>query len=156
MSENDQRRRWTAVEKLRIVLAGMQPGVEVSELCRREGLNLTLYYGWKKKLLSSASKVFDDQDGRRSAQAGLSQMDAIWGIGCDSSGQVTPRRNDCNDVPPKKRRRQPLRLAPPRGRCRPDRPGAFGDGGGATQARVTTRRRLARPLAAGGREGCRP
>ena len=42
MSENGQRRRWTAAEKLRIVLAGMQPGVEVSELCRREGLNPTL------------------------------------------------------------------------------------------------------------------
>jgi transposase len=68
MSENGKRRRWTAAEKLRIVLAGMQPGVEVSELCRREGLNPTLYYGWKKKLLSSAGKVFDDQDGRRGAQ----------------------------------------------------------------------------------------
>jgi transposase len=68
MTENGKRRRWTAAEKLRIVLAGMQPGVEVSELCRREGLNPTLYYGWKKKLLSSAGKVFDDQDGRRSAQ----------------------------------------------------------------------------------------
>ena len=42
MSENGKRRRWTAAEKLRIVLAGMQPGVEVSELCRREGLNPTL------------------------------------------------------------------------------------------------------------------
>src|SRR5262249_4689953 len=28
-------------------------------------------------------------------------MDATWGIGCDSSGHVTPRRNDCNDFPPK-------------------------------------------------------
>ena len=68
MSENGKRRRWTAAEKLRIVLAGMQAGVEVSELCRREGINPTLYYGWKKKLLSSAGKVFDDQDGRRGAQ----------------------------------------------------------------------------------------
>jgi transposase len=68
MSANGNRRRWTATEKLRIVLAGMQAGVEVSELCRREGLNPTLYYGWRKKLLSSAAKVFDDQDGRRSAQ----------------------------------------------------------------------------------------
>jgi len=44
MSANGKRRRWTAAEKLRIVLAGMQPGVEVSELCRREGLHPTLYY----------------------------------------------------------------------------------------------------------------
>jgi transposase len=68
MSENGNRRRWTATEKLRIVLAGMQAGVEVSELCRREGLNPTLSYGWRKQLLSSAAKVFDDQDGRRRAQ----------------------------------------------------------------------------------------
>jgi hypothetical protein len=30
-----KRKKWPAAEKLRIVLAGMQPNVEVSELCRR-------------------------------------------------------------------------------------------------------------------------
>jgi transposase len=68
MSANGQRRRWSAAEKLRIVLAGMQPGVEVSELCRREGINPTQYYGWKKQLLSSAAKVFDAHEGRASAR----------------------------------------------------------------------------------------
>jgi transposase len=67
MSANGKRRKWTASEKLRIVLAGMQPNVEVSELCRREGINPTQYYGWKKQLLSSATKVFDAQEGKRSA-----------------------------------------------------------------------------------------
>ena len=42
MSERRKRRRWTASEKLRIVLAGMESGVEVSELCRREGVNPSL------------------------------------------------------------------------------------------------------------------
>jgi hypothetical protein len=37
MSER-KRRKWTAAEKLRIVLTCMQPGVEVSEVCRREGI----------------------------------------------------------------------------------------------------------------------
>lgn len=64
----NRRRKWTAQDKLRIVLAGMQPGVEVAELCRREGINPTLYYGWKKKLLSAAGKVFDERDGRPDAQ----------------------------------------------------------------------------------------
>jgi transposase len=64
MSENGKRRRWPAAEKLRIVLAGMQPGVEVSELCRREGINPTQYYGWKKQLLSLATKVFDAPEGK--------------------------------------------------------------------------------------------
>jgi transposase len=66
MNDNSQRRRWSAAEKLRIVLAGMQPNVEVAELCRREGINPTQYYGWKKQLLSSAGKVFDAQVGRPS------------------------------------------------------------------------------------------
>ena len=66
MNENGKRRKWTAAEKLRIVLAGMQPNVEVSELCRREGINPTQYYGWKKQLLVSADAVFDTRGQRRS------------------------------------------------------------------------------------------
>src|SRR5277367_652805 len=68
MSQNGKRRKWVAAEKLRIVLAGMQPTVEVSELCRREGINPTQYYGWKKQLLSSASKVFEDKREKPSAE----------------------------------------------------------------------------------------
>lgn len=59
MSARKSRRRWKAAEKLRIVLAGLEGTIEVSELCRREGINPTQYYGWKKQLLSSASKVYD-------------------------------------------------------------------------------------------------
>jgi transposase len=67
MSENGKRRKWSATEKLRIVLAGMQPNIEVSELCRREGINPTQYYGWKKQLLSSAGKIFDAAETKASA-----------------------------------------------------------------------------------------
>jgi transposase-like protein len=63
-----KRRKWTAAEKLRIVMAGMQKDVDVAELCRREGINPTQYYGWKKQLLSSASKVFDDQRQKQPAE----------------------------------------------------------------------------------------
>jgi transposase len=68
MSRNGARRKWSAAEKLRIVLAGMQPGVEVADLCRREGLNPVQFYAWKKQLLGSASRVFDDRRGRPDAQ----------------------------------------------------------------------------------------
>ena len=61
MTRRKKRRRWSAEDKLRIVLAGLEPDVEVSELCRREGINPTQYYGWKKTLLSSAARVFDDR-----------------------------------------------------------------------------------------------
>ena len=65
MSEKKKRRRWTPSEKLRVVLAGLDGSVEVSELCRREGINPTQYYGWKKQLVSSAAKVFADGFGSR-------------------------------------------------------------------------------------------
>jgi transposase-like protein len=68
MRENGKRRKWRAADKLRIVLAGMQPGVEVADLCRREGLNPVLYYSWKKKLLGSAKRVFEDRTAQPSVR----------------------------------------------------------------------------------------
>jgi transposase len=65
---NGKRRRRTAAEKLRIVLAGMESGVEISDLCRREGINPTMYYGWRKRLLKSAERVFGAEAPQKSAQ----------------------------------------------------------------------------------------
>ena len=67
MSEK-KRRKWTAADKLRIVLTCMQPGVEVSEVCRREGMNPTMYYTWKKRLMGSAGQVFDDKPKKRDVE----------------------------------------------------------------------------------------
>jgi transposase len=63
-----RRRRWSAEEKLRIVLAGQSGDLEVSELCRREGINPTQYYGWKKQLLGAAGRVFTPDGARPSAR----------------------------------------------------------------------------------------
>jgi transposase len=57
----DGRRKWTAAEKLRIVMTGIQKDVDIADLCRREGINPTQFYGWRKQLLSSATKVFEDK-----------------------------------------------------------------------------------------------
>jgi len=65
MSENGKRRRWNASDKLRIVLAGLDGTIEISELCRREGINPTQYYGWKKQLLNSASQVFENSEAHK-------------------------------------------------------------------------------------------
>lgn len=64
MSERKYR-KWTSKEKLRIVLTCMQPGTEVSEVCRREGINPNMYYKWKKQLLSSAEQVFGERKTRK-------------------------------------------------------------------------------------------
>jgi transposase len=68
MSGKRKRRLWPAGEKLRIVLAGLDNPDAISELCRREGINPTLYYGWKRQLLGSAAKIFGDSDRKASAK----------------------------------------------------------------------------------------
>lgn len=66
MSQSKKKRRqWSPKDKMRIVMAGMEPGVEISELCRQEGINPTQYYGWKKQLLNSADAVFASGKSKR-------------------------------------------------------------------------------------------
>jgi transposase len=67
-SGNGRRKRWSAAEKLRIVLAGMEPGVEISDLCRREGVNPTMYYQWKRHLLGAAERIFERKEQKPSAR----------------------------------------------------------------------------------------
>ena len=51
------------------MLAGLDGSVEVSELCRREGINPTQYYGWKKQVVSSGAQgVNDSRDSKPSAK----------------------------------------------------------------------------------------
>ena len=64
MSEK-KRRKWSAREKLRIVLTCLQPGVEIAEVCRREGINPTMFYNWRKRLMSSADQVFEEKPRKR-------------------------------------------------------------------------------------------
>ena len=63
-----KRKRWSAAEKLRIVLAGMEPGVEVSDLCRREGLNPTMFYQWKRTLQGAAERIFEKRPSKPTAR----------------------------------------------------------------------------------------
>jgi transposase-like protein len=58
MGSHGKRKSWSAAEKLRIVLLGLDGTGDVSEICRREGVNPTQFYGWRKQLLGSAAKVF--------------------------------------------------------------------------------------------------
>lgn len=56
---NGKRKQWSAAEKLKIVLAGLQADTKVSELCRREGITATQYYQWRDRLLNAAKLVYD-------------------------------------------------------------------------------------------------
>jgi transposase len=47
------RRKYSAEEKIRIVIAGLRGEDTVAELCRREGIAQSLYYKWSKEFLEA-------------------------------------------------------------------------------------------------------
>ena len=50
------RRRFSAEEKIRIVLEGLRGEQSIKELCRREGIASNLYYRWSKDFLEAGKK----------------------------------------------------------------------------------------------------
>lgn len=49
------RRRYSAEEKIRIVLEGLKGEESIAEICRREGISPNLYYGWSKEFLEAGN-----------------------------------------------------------------------------------------------------
>jgi transposase len=58
MGKPKRRRRWTADQKLKIVLETLQSERKLSEICRREGLSPTQVYQWRRQLSGSAEVIF--------------------------------------------------------------------------------------------------
>jgi transposase len=50
------RRRFSAEEKIRIVLEGLKGEDTVAALCRREGISPNLYYNWSKEFLEAGQQ----------------------------------------------------------------------------------------------------
>ena len=49
------RKKYSAEEKVRIVLEGLRGENTVAELCRREGIHQNMYYKWSKQLLEAGN-----------------------------------------------------------------------------------------------------
>lgn len=47
------RRRFTAEEKIRIVMEGLKREVPVKDLCRQEGIGAAIYYSWLKDFMEA-------------------------------------------------------------------------------------------------------
>ena len=50
------RRKFSAEEKIRIVLEGLKGEESVAQICRREGIAPNLYYRWSKDFLEAGKK----------------------------------------------------------------------------------------------------
>ena len=47
------RRKFSADEKIRIVLEGLRGETSISEICRRDGIAASVYYKWPKSFLEA-------------------------------------------------------------------------------------------------------
>jgi len=50
------RRKFSAEDKIRIVLEGLKGEASIAEICRREGINPKLFYRWSKEFLEAGKK----------------------------------------------------------------------------------------------------
>ena len=50
------RRKYSAEEKIRIVMEGLRAEESIAELCRKEGINTNVYYRWSKDFLEAGRK----------------------------------------------------------------------------------------------------
>ena len=49
-------KHYSAEEKIRIVLEGLRGEDSIAELCRREGISSSMYYGWSKEFLEAGKR----------------------------------------------------------------------------------------------------
>ena len=50
------RKKYSAEEKIRIVLEGLRGDESIAELCRREGLSQSIYYKWSKEFMEAGKQ----------------------------------------------------------------------------------------------------
>lgn len=50
------RKKYSAEEKIRIVLEGLRGENTIAELCRREGIHPNMYYKWSKEFLEAGKQ----------------------------------------------------------------------------------------------------
>jgi len=55
-SERETRKKYSAEEKIRIVLEGLRAEDSVANICRREGINTNTYYTWSKDFMEAGKR----------------------------------------------------------------------------------------------------
>jgi transposase len=68
------RRKFSAEEKIRIVLVGLRGEIAVSELCRREKISPAIYYKWSKAFLESGKNGLTRDTQRDATSDEVSQL----------------------------------------------------------------------------------
>ena len=67
-------RRYSAEEKIRIVLAGLRGEESIAALCRREGIAESLYYKWSKEFLEAGKRQLSGDTARQATALEVKEL----------------------------------------------------------------------------------
>ena len=68
------RRKYSAEDKIRIVIEGLRGDLSVAELCRREGISQSLYYSWSKEFLEAGKSRLAGDTKRKADESEVKEM----------------------------------------------------------------------------------
>jgi transposase len=68
------RRKYSAEEKIRIVLEGLRGEESIAELCRREGINPNMYYKWSKEFLEAGKARLTGDTKRQATSSEVAEL----------------------------------------------------------------------------------
>ena len=75
-----RQRKWTADEKLAIVMEGLKDKKSVADICREHKVSQTLYYKWRDKFLEGGRKALDHSaSGEEAHRAEVEKLQKIIG-----------------------------------------------------------------------------
>ena len=68
------RKKYSAEEKIRIVLEGLRGEESIAELCRREGINPNMYYKWSKEFLEAGKARLTGDTKRQATSSEVAEL----------------------------------------------------------------------------------
>jgi transposase len=68
------RKRYTAEEKIRIVIDGLRGEDSIAEICRREGIHTNQYYNWSKEFLEAGKRRLNGDTKREANSTEVSEI----------------------------------------------------------------------------------
>jgi transposase len=68
------RKKYSAEEKIRIVLEGLRGEESIAELCRREGINPNMYYKWSKEFLEAGKARLTGDTKRQATSSEVTEL----------------------------------------------------------------------------------
>jgi transposase len=68
------RRKFSAEEKIRIVLDGLRGEASIADICRKEGIHPTLYYKWSKGFLEAGKRQLNGDTIREASSSEVKEL----------------------------------------------------------------------------------